>query len=118
MKSYTLIPPDVMAAIPPLYSTEKTPLAKKMVVVKLFCSGFTWFIIEGSYCTERDDFIMFAYVKNEGEPTFSEWGSVSLGELEALTAEAQVASGQFLGTIVERDLYFDPAPITELVPGI
>ena len=118
MKTYTLIPPDLMATIPPLYSTEKTPLKSKTVVVKLFCSGLTWFVTEGEFDKERDDYLMFGYVVNESTPIFSEWGYIPLGELEAMTAEAQVKSGRFLGTIVERDLYFEPTLISELVPNI
>ena len=118
MKNYSLIPPDVMAAIPPLYSTEKTPLKEKTVAVKLFCASFTWYITEGEYDAERDDYIAFGYVENLSTPVFSEWGYIPLNELENMTAEAQVKSGRFLGTVVERDLYFEPTLITELVPGI
>ena len=114
-KSYTLIPPDVMAAIPPMTAIDDSPLKEKTVAVKLMCSGLTWYITNGSYDEERNDYIMFGYVVNESEPLFSEWGPIPLGELEAMTAEAQVKSGRFLGTVVERDLHFAPVPIRELV---
>jgi len=61
---------------------------------------------------------MFGYVVNEATPVFSVWGNIPLGDLEAMTAEAQAKSGRFLGTIVERDLYFEPTLISELVPNI
>lgn len=89
-----------------------------MVAVKLFCSAFTWYITEGEYDGERDDFIMFGYVMNEADPCCSEWGYIPLNELEALMLEAQLQAGRFLGTAVERDLYFEPVTIGELVPGV
>lgn len=118
MKNYTLIPPDIIAVIPPLYSSENVLTAKKTVAVKLFCSAFIWYIMEGEFDSERDDFTMFGYVKNEADPYCSEWGYISLNELEALTFDAQIRSGRILGTAVERDLYFEPTVIGELVPDI
>lgn len=51
---------------------------------------------------EGDDFIFFGFVIGHEE----EWGYFSLSELQSINVR---------GLTVERDLYFDPAPIKEVL---
>jgi hypothetical protein len=91
-----LLPDRIRTQLPPLYSQEnnKDPI----IFLKLFTphSNHTWYITEG--LAEDDDFILFGFCfAFEGE-----WGYTSLRELESL------------GPLVERDLYFTPAPWSEV----
>lgn len=97
----TLLPADVRAQLPPLYSQEhsKDPI----VHLKLFSpyANWTWLITEGS--PEGDDFLLFGYVMGFEE----EWGYVSLRELESLTRGPL--------PLVERDLSFQPGPFQQVL---
>ena len=87
--------------MPPLYSQEKTP--DPIAVVKFFTpdSNWTWYATEGS--EQDDDFLFFGYVIGHE----SEWGYFVLSELES-------AKGP-LGLPIERDLYFEPKPISKVL---
>ena len=92
-----LIPKEILETIPKLYDTEeqKDPI----VYVKLFLSGFTWYITELSI----DEDIAFGYVVS----TYgSELGYFSLNEIKELKSS--------LGLKVERDLYFKPTPLSKI----
>ena len=96
-----LLTQELRATLPPLYGQEgnKNPI----VHAKFFCpsSDWTWFVTEGSQ--KEDDFIFFGYVIGFAE----EWGYFSLAELES------VGGGLILP--IERDLYFDTGPWSEVI---
>ena len=81
--------------------------ADPIVVAKYFnpTGAGTW------YATEYDpeEKIFFGYVSIFGDWN-DEWGSFSLDELQSYT-------GKF-GLGIERDLYFDEKPISQVVPGV
>ena len=80
------------AALPPLYSSEDTPAAEKMIHVKFFdpFSNWTWYAAEFD---GQDLFFGFA------AGTFPEWGYFSLAELKSIGC-------------IERDRHFTPAPFS------
>jgi len=96
-----LLPAELRAQLPALYAQEKNP--DPVVHFKLFLTGtnWTWFITEGQQ--EEDDFILFGYVSGLEE----EWGYVSLAELESIRLHGLFS--------VERDLYFEPGPFSEII---
>ncbi len=93
-----LLTPEIRERLPKLYATEndKDPV----VQVKFFSPwmNWTWYAVE----FDGND-IFFGLV--EGFAT--EWGYFSLSEIQA-------GRGPFGVPIVERDLYFRPAPISEV----
>ncbi len=96
-----LIPEEMLDEIPKLYTTENEidPVAR----VKLFTpdSNWTWWILE----YDGSD-LAFGLVK--GFET--ELGYFSIGELESVHGP--------LGLSVERDLYFQPAKISQIKKDI
>lgn len=96
-----LLPSELRAKLPPLYSQEK--VEDPVVHVKFFTpdSNWTWYATEGS--PEDDDFIFFGYVIGLEK----EWGYFALSELTA-------ARGP-LGLPIERDLYFCPGPFRQVM---
>ena len=96
-----LMPTSIVRDIPALYATENLPLAEKTVQVKLFTpwSNWTWFICE------YDPAQRLAWGLVIGLDT--EWGYVSLEELEAIRGPA--------GLRIERDIHFTPCTVAELV---
>lgn len=91
----------------PLYSTDGkgNPFDRKCLV-KYFnpCGAGTWYIIEAS--PENDDYIMFGYCDLGMGPECSEWGYVSLKELESIRLPN--------GLTIERDIY-DKGTVRELI---
>jgi len=96
-----LLPNELREKLPPLYSQENVP--DPLVHLKLFTAdaNWTWYVTEGS--PEGDDFIFFGYVIGLEK----EWGYFALSELAA-------ARGP-LGLPIERDLYFKPAPFSQVM---
>jgi hypothetical protein len=96
-----LLPPDVRESLPKLYAQEGN--RDPTVHVKYFTpdSSWTWYATEGE--PDGDDFRFFGYVIGQ----FREWGYFVLSELES-------ARGP-LGLPIERDLYFKPGPISEVL---
>jgi len=96
-----LLTQELRKILPPLYSQENT--RDPTAYVKLFTpdSNWTWYASEGS--EEEGDFIFFGYVFGFEE----EWGYFSLSELQAARGPR--------GLPVERDLYFNPIPISEVM---
>ena len=96
-----LLPEYLKKDLPPLYSTkdQKEPMA----VIKYFTpdANWTWYIIEGEE-QENGDWLFFAYVIGLEK----EYGYVLLSELESVKGP--------LGLSVERDLYFQPIPMSFL----
>jgi Protein of unknown function (DUF2958) len=96
-----LLTKEVRAKLPPLYAQENA--ADPIAHVKFFTpdSSWTWYVTEGE--ARGDDFLFFGYVIGH-EP---EWGYFALSELE---------SGRgLLGLPVERELYFEPTPMSEII---
>lgn len=95
-----LLTAELRQHLPALYAQEK--VADPIVYAKFFTpdSNWTWYVTEGSQ--EDDDFIFFGYVVGFE----SEWGYFSLNELSS-------ARGP-LGLEVERDLYFELQPFSEI----
>jgi hypothetical protein len=96
-----LLPAEVRARLPKLYEQEKN--SDPIVHVKYFTpdSGWTWYATEGE--EDEGEFRFFGFVIGH----FSEWGYFLLSELKS-------ARGP-LGLAIERDLYFEPAPISEVL---
>jgi len=94
-----LIPQSLLSHIPDLYATEETkdPLCH----VKLFTpdANWTWYVIELSR-SDNDTCIGFVQGLED------ELGYFSLAEIESLTSP--------LGLKVERDLYFNPQPLSSI----
>ena len=96
-----LLTKELRSLLPPLYSQENNPTP--VAIVKFFTpdSNWTWYATEGSQ--EGEDFIFFGYVCG----LENEWGYFSLSELQS-------ARGP-LGLPIERDLYFQPTPMSKIV---
>ena len=95
-----LLTAELRKQLPPLYAQEKNK--DPLVYIKFFTpdSNWTWYVTEGS--EQEEDFIFFGYVCGLEE----EWGYFSLSDLAA-------AHGPH-GLSIERDLYFNPAPFSEV----
>jgi len=100
LRRHKLVTEALKAQFPKLYSTEHTPLSEKLAQTKFFCpyNGWSWYPVE----FDGED-IFFGLV--EGWET--EWGYFSLRELTELTIQNGVPA-------VERDLSFEPTPISEI----
>lgn len=99
-----LLPPSLEKILPKLYATEKTPVNKKIVYAKFFApnSRWTWFVLEGEWSTEHEDFIFFGLVHGFEK----EYGYFSLNELKSVTNPFHR---------IERDLYFEPTELSNCV---
>ena len=94
-----LLTKKIRAKLPPLYSQEDKGL-DALIQVKFFTpdAGWTW------YASEFDgEDIFFGLVVGQ----FTELGYFSLSELKSVRGP--------LGLPVERDLYFQPTPLRELL---
>lgn len=99
-----LLTKEILAKLPPLYSTEHIPTDDKIAVVKFFFpSGrYTFYAVEYS----PEDKLFFGYCVSALGPDCDEWGYTSLTELE----ETQVR-----GLKMERDIYFKPTKMSEVL---
>ena len=95
-----LLPPVLAATLPPIYAQESKGM-EAVVHVKFFLESFTW------YATEYDpaERVFFGFVVSSLCPD-GELGYFSLDELESVR-------GRFGG--VERDLYFEPKTLAEVL---
>ena len=95
-----LIPKEILATLPDLYATEDTkdPLCQ----VKLFTpdSNWTWYILELS---KEDSFTCYGYVQG----LENELGYFSLEEIENVRGALDLP--------VERDLFFEPTKLSEIM---
>lgn len=96
---FYVIPEDT----PACYADEDTPLADKIVHLKLFSPAGDWWVTE----VDRDDGYAFGYVCLSAFPDGAEWGSIYLPELEAVSAHGGLV-------IVERDCFWTPKPVREI----
>jgi hypothetical protein len=96
-----LLTEEIRARLPPLGGQEG--VEDPIVHVKFFTpdAGWTWYATEGS--PEEDDFVFFGYVLG----VEAEWGHFSLAELQSVRGA--------LGLPVERDLYFRPCPVSQVM---
>jgi Protein of unknown function (DUF2958) len=96
-----LLPAELRKTLPPLYSQDSCP--SPIAYAKFFTrdAGWTWFITEGS--EEDGDWLLFGYVIGLEE----EWGYFLLSEIASIRGP--------LGLAVERDLWFEPGPINEVL---
>lgn len=96
-----LLPAAVRAKLPTLYAQENT--RDPTVYIKFFTpdSTWTWYATEGQ--AKDDDFLFFGYVIGLER----EWGYFSLNELKTSRGP--------LGLPIERDLHFQPAPLSEVL---
>ena len=97
-----LLPEELRKVLPHLYSQESS--AAPVVHVKFFTpdAGWTWLITEGSEQSDGD-WLLFGYVIGFEE----EWGYFLLSEIVSVRGP--------LGLPVERDLWFQPGPIDEVL---
>lgn len=94
-----LIPQTLLSDIPDLYGTEG--ISNPLCYIKLFTpdSSWIWFIMEIS---KDDNQTCFGYVTGlDGE-----LGFFSLAEIESVHGP--------LGLAVERDIYFEPTPFSQV----
>ncbi len=98
-----LLPDDLRARLPPLYTQEAE--ADPMVYAKFFLPGtqWTWYVTEGE--AKGEDFLFFGFVVG----LEAEFGYFVLSELESVTTP--------LGLHVERDLAFTEGRLTDVVPA-
>ncbi len=97
-----LLPDELRAEIPALYSQENIKTQEKTVYARFFFPAveWTWFVLEGKQ--ESDDFVFFGFVIGFVE----EWGYFTLNELKHINIE---------GLIVERDLHFEPGKFCDVI---
>ena len=96
---HELMPKEVAATVPPLYATEGE--AEPVARVKLFScfNGWTWLVTE--YDPESGE--AFGLVKGFEE----EWGYFNIREMEEVNRSKGL-------NVIERDLYFEPRPVSEV----
>ena len=90
-----LLPTALRAQLPPLYAQERTP--DPIVYLRLFTPDAAWTWLATEFDGEDTCFGLVL-----GQAT--EWGYVSLRELERVRGP--------LGLPVERDLFFQPQPLS------
>ena len=97
-----LLPEELKKTLPPLYSQESA--SSPIIHAKFFTpdAGWTWLVTEGSD-EEDGDWLLFGYVIGLEE----EWGYFSLSEIAAIRGPLRLP--------VERDLWFQPGPINEVL---
>lgn len=104
--------------LPKLYSMEKVKDEEKVAVLKFFdpCGRFTLYVVEGerektfdhhNEAVEGEDFRFFGYCVSPLGPDCDEWGYMNLSEIASVHNR--------LGLGIERDLYFKPAKVSELI---
>lgn len=98
-----LLPDELRARLPPLYSQEAEP--DPWIYCKLFLpgTGWTWYVMEGE--PQSNDYLLFGFVVG----LESEFGYFLLSELEQLHSPLNVP--------VERDLTFTEGRLTDVVPA-
>lgn len=93
-----------LKALPKMYSTEKIPLNDKIIKMHFFMGGSDWYIAEYN----PEDRIFFGYAVLNGDWEMSEWGEISLDELESIKVR---------GIEIDRDLHWSPKKFKEIKKG-
>jgi len=96
------LPEELRKALPPLYSQESSGSPKAYAKFFTPDAGWTWLVTEGSE-EEDGDWLLFGYVIGLEE----EWGYFSLSEIADIRGPLRFP--------VERDLWFQPGPINEVL---
>ncbi|QFQ29697.2 DUF2958 domain-containing protein [Janibacter melonis] len=95
-------PPSFLGQVPPLYATENLPERERLVWIRYFCApDFEWLVLE----YEPSTGVAFG-LADLGHP---ELGYFSLRELADLVALPRPG----YPVIVERDLSWEPKPLSE-----
>jgi len=68
--------------IPPLYSTEDTPLPDKMIHMHFFLAKNDWYIAE----YDKENRLFFGFTILNGDTDMAEWGYISYDEMLSLRA--------------------------------
>ncbi len=100
-----LVPKEIDAILPRLYSQENVP--DPVTVLKFFdpCGRYTFYVLEAQ--REPDgDLLLFGFCRSPLGPDCDELGYASLRELECVRGP--------LGLGIERDLYFKPTPLSQI----
>jgi len=100
-----LVPKEIEATFPPLYSQEN--VADPVAVIKFFdpCGRYTFYVLEAR--REPDgDLLLFGFCVSPLGPDCDELGYASLRELESVRGP--------LGLGIECDLYFKPTRLSEI----
>lgn len=100
-----LIPKEIEAIIPLLYSQETVP--DPVAVIKLFgpCGRYTLYVLEGSRHPDGD-LLLFGFCVSPLGPDCDELGYASLRQLESVRGPLRLG--------IERDLYFKPTPLSQI----
>jgi len=100
-----LIPKEIEAILPPLYSQEN--VSDPVALVKLFdpCGRCTFYVVEAARQPDGD-LLLFGFCRSALGPDCDELGYASLRELESVR--------RLLGLGFERDLYFQPTPLSQI----
>lgn len=88
---------------------EDGSLAATTIHAHYFLGGFDWYIA----AFDPWSGMAYGYVSNAADPIFSEWGYISLPEIEALQVKTPIQMGRetiYLPVVVERDLQWTPRP--------
>jgi hypothetical protein len=111
IRGMKLLPKELREQLPPLYSQDGKG-GKAVVYAKYFTpsSNWTWHCLEGEPVLSESgaeiDFKFFGLVFGHER----EYGYFLLSELEEATGPMNLP--------IERDLYFTPKPLEEIVPGM
>src|ERR1700691_5015443 len=97
-----LLPVELRKTLQPLYSQESCPTPTRPRHFFPPQSSFTWFVTEGAE-QEDGDWLLFGFVIGLEE----EWGYSLLTEIASVRGPLELA--------VERDLWFRPGPIDEVL---
>lgn len=111
-----LLTKEVAKQIPPLGSTESTPLAEKTIVAHFFSpyTNWDWYVVEGNWIdsngrpvndpSQASDYHFFGFVKGQ----VGEWSDFSLNELKS-----QTRMGGKL-QLVERETGWEPTKAKDI----
>ena len=97
-QAHTLVPPDIAAQLPPIYSQEEQG-DNAIAVVKFFTPWTNWTWYGSEY--DPDQRLCFGVVVGHER----EFGYFNLDELEAIRGPG--------GLRIERDLHWKPKPLKE-----
>lgn len=106
VRGHDFLPPEEeLALVPPLYATEATPLADKVVWIHYFVGACDWYVME----YDPAEGLAFGWA-DLSDPQNAELGYMTLGELRRVVA----TTGQGQPFVVERDLAWKPRVFAEV----